>query len=131
MKGWPMPGEKNKNRKNQMDRSAIKKTYKQNSRAMGIYRITNTGNNKMYIGFGADIQARLNRHKAEMKFGDHRTRELQEAWNESGGSALLFEVLDVLDQNKDSGVDPADELRALAEIWIQKLKKSGNLIERL
>jgi len=112
-----------------MDRSSLKREYRQAGRPMGVYGITDTVNNTIYIGYGTDVQARLNRHRAELKFGNHRTRKLQEAWNESGEPAFLFEVLDVLDPEKDSEADPGEELRTLAEMWIQKMEKAGNSVE--
>jgi group I intron endonuclease len=114
-----------------MDKSELKKAYKQSNRPMGVYRITNTENNRVYIGYGTDIQAKINRHKAELKFGNHRNRELQDAWNSFGESAFEFEVLDVLDHEEDSQTDPAEELQILAEMWIKKLEKAGDSIERL
>jgi predicted GIY-YIG superfamily endonuclease len=64
-----------------MDKAAAKKEYKEARRPMGVYTIRNTGNNKLYLGFGTDLPAKINRHKAELRFGNHRNRELQEEWN--------------------------------------------------
>ncbi len=114
-----------------MNQSALKKAYKQTKRPMGVYRIGIAGANKVYVGYGTDVQAKINRHKAELKFGSHRNRELQETWNSSGESDVTFEVLDVLDQKEDSPSSPDDELRILTEMWIQKLLKSGNSVVRL
>jgi hypothetical protein len=114
-----------------MDKSTMKKAYKEAKRPMGVYRITSTRNDKVYIGFGTDLPARLNRHKAELKFGNHRNRELQEIWNSLGDSAIKFEVLDVLDHEEDTQANPAEELHILAEMWIKKLEKAGDSIVRL
>ena len=114
-----------------MNKAALKKAYKQTNRPMGVYRIRSTQNNKVYIGYGTDIQARINRHKAELKFGSHRNRELQETWNSLGESALKFEVLDVLEHEEDPQANPDEELKVLAEMWIHKLEKSGYSIVSL
>jgi len=114
-----------------MDKSAIKKAYKQAKQSMGVYRIRNSQNDKVFIGFATDLPARFNRHKAELKFGNHRNRELQETWSSLGESAFKFEVLDVLDREEDIQADPAEELHILAEMWIQKLEKAGDSIVRL
>ena len=114
-----------------MDKSEIKRVYKQSKRPMGVYRIRNSQNDKVYIGFATDIEARFNRHKAELKFGNHRNEELQKIWNSYGESALEFEILDVLDQEEGTKARADDELQVLTEMWIQKLKKTGDAIVRL
>jgi len=114
-----------------MNKSELKKTYKQTSRPMGVYILRSAKNKMVFIGAGVDIQAKINRHKAELKFGKHRNRELQELWNSSGGQNIEFEVLDVLDHEEDSKDNPAEELKILLEMWIQKLAKPGESIVRL
>jgi len=42
-----------------MDRSEAKKEYKQAKRPMGVYRIINKQNNKSYVGYSIDLQARI------------------------------------------------------------------------
>jgi hypothetical protein len=108
-----------------MDKSAAKKEYRQAKRPMGVYRIRNTRNDKSYVGFSMDLPAIINRHKAELKFGSHRNRELQEEWNSLGESSLQFEVLDELKGKENSQSSPIEELKVLAEMWIRKLEKAG------
>jgi len=120
-----------KEREIKMDKSAIKKAYKQTKQPMGVYRIRNSQNDKAYIGFATDLPARFNRHKAELKFGNHRNRELQEIWNSIGESAFEFEILDVLDHEENTPASPDEELHILAEMWIQQLEKAGYSIVRL
>lgn len=95
---------------------------------MGVYVIRIAQNDKVFIGFAADLPARFNRHKAELKFGSHRNSELQKIWNSLGESALEFEILDVLDHEENTQTNPIEELQILAEMWIQKLKKAGDSI---
>ena len=109
----------------EMDKSAIKKAYKQARQPMGVYRIKAAQTDKVYIGFATDLPARFNRHKAELKFGSHRNRQLQELWDSFGESAFEFEILDVLDREENTPASPVEELQILAEMWIQKLKKAG------
>ena len=111
-----------------MDKSAIKKAYKQTKQPMGVYRIRNSQNDKIFIGFATDLPARFNRHKAELKFGSHRNSELQETWNSFGESAFEFEILDVLDHEENTQASPKEELQVLAEMWFQKLKKTEDSI---
>jgi group I intron endonuclease len=98
---------------------------------MGVYRIRNKGNGKSYVGFSTDLPARLSRHKAELKFGSHRNIELLGEWKSFGESCFDFEVLDELEHDKNSKINPAEELRVLAGIWINRLEKTGSPVVSL
>jgi group I intron endonuclease len=114
-----------------MDRSEAKRDYKQAKRPMGVYRIRNTRNGKSYVGFSTDLKARMNRQKAELKFGSHRNAELLREWKSFGESSFEFEILDELAHDDNSKADPAEELRILAEMWVRKLEQSGNSVVSL
>ncbi len=114
-----------------MDKSELKKAYKQAKRPMGVYRIKTTQNKNEYVGFATDLEAKFNRHKAELKFGSHRNKELQTIWKAYGESALIFEVLDVLDEEDDVNVNRDEELQVLTDLWIKKMEKMGNRIVRI
>ena len=70
-----------------MDKSAIKKAYKEAKQPMGVYRIRNTQNGKSFVGYSIDVQARINRQKTELKFGSHRNAELLGEWKSFGDPA--------------------------------------------
>lgn len=111
-----------------MDKSELKRAYKESKRPCGVYRIRNSQNDTIYIGFATDLEARFNRHKAELKFGSHRNKELQKTWDSYGESALEFETLDVLDQEDAAKASIDEELQLLMDMWIQKLNKTENAI---
>jgi len=112
-------------RKANMDKTKAKKEYKQAKRPMGVYRIRNTQSGKSYIGFSIDLQAGMNRHKAELKFGSHRNSELLAEWKSLGESCFQFEVLDELEQDDKAQADPMEELRILSEMWMRKIEEAG------
>ena len=114
-----------------MDRSEAKKKYKQTKRPMGVYVIRNTQNNKLYVGYSLDLHARINRQRAELKFGSHRSSELLREWKSFGESSFEFEVLDELELDENSKTDPAEELCLLREMWARKLQKAGSAIVNL
>jgi len=114
-----------------VDRTEIKKAYKQTRHPMGVYGIRNSRDRKVFVGFAVDLPARINRHKAELKFGNHRNRELQGMWNSYGESSCEFEILEVLDHEDSIKADPNEELRVLARMWMQKLEGAGDLIVSL
>ena len=88
---------------------------------MGVYRVRNTSTDKSLVGSSTDVQAILNRHKAQLRMGMHPNRALQKDWNDLGAEAFVFEVLDILTASEDPGYDPADDLRALEELWLDRL----------
>jgi len=67
----------------------------------------------------------LNRQRAQLGFGGHPSRELQRDWQALGAEAFAFEILDTLAPREEPGADPADELRALEALWLEKLSPYG------
>ena len=114
-----------------MDKSAIKKAYKETKQPMGVYRIRNTQNGNSFVGYSIDVQARINRQKTELKFGSHRNPELLGEWKSFGESSFDFEVLDELELDENSKADPVEELRLLSEMWVRKLEKAGSTVVNL
>jgi hypothetical protein len=51
---------------------------------------------------------------------------LQKDWNELGADAFVFEVLDTLTPPERPDYDPSDDLRALEQLWLDKLKPFGD-----
>ena len=103
----------------------MKMAYKHTKRLMGVYGIKNSQNNEVLIGFSTDVPARFNRHKAELRFGNHQNRGLQKIWDSFGELAIEFEVLDTLEHDENVQASPNEELQVLAEMWRQKLEKEG------
>ena len=66
----------------------------------GIYSITNTVNNKIYIGQSKNIKARINRHKSELKHNKHKNLYLQRECNKYGFDFLKFEVLEFCEETE-------------------------------
>ena len=60
----------------------------------GIYKITNTANNKIYIGSSKDLAERWASHKQRLRKQTHANAHLQSAWNTYGEDAFRFEVVE-------------------------------------
>lgn len=108
-----------------MDRKALIREYKESRRPMGVYQIRNTANGKLLVGVSKDLPSILNRHRAALRMGGHMNRELQKDWAEFGPEAFEFEVLDTLTPPERPDYDPADDLRALEELWLDRLSPFG------
>jgi hypothetical protein len=104
-----------------MDKRALTREYKETARPMGVYQIRNTVNGKLLVGASVNLQAILNRHRADLRMGGHRNRELQKDWDEFGPEAFEFEALDTLAPPDRPDYDPSADLRALEELWLDKL----------
>ncbi len=99
--------------------------YKQAPKQMGVYRIHNTVNAKALVAAGRDVKARLNRHRAELKWGKHPNALLQADWNEYGAAAFVFETLDTLSPSDAPDYDPSEDLQELEALWVEKLQVFG------
>jgi hypothetical protein len=104
-----------------MDRKALIREYKESGRPMGVFRVRNTVNGKALVGTSTNLPAMLNRSRWQLSMGAHVNRKLQQEWNQFGPDAFAFEILDVLPIPERSGYDPSDDLRALEEMWLDKL----------
>ncbi|MFA5906226.1 MAG: GIY-YIG nuclease family protein [Desulfobacula sp.] len=104
-----------------MDRKAKIREYKETPRLMGVYQIKNRMNGKVLIGSSINLPAILNRFKSELKTGGCRNAALQREWKEFGPEAFEFKELEILDPKDDPMYDPAEDLRVLEELWVEKL----------
>ena len=59
-----------------------------------IYKITNTINNKCYIGQTVNYKQRFHTHKSQLRNNNHENKHLQNSWNTYGEDNFKFEVID-------------------------------------
>jgi hypothetical protein len=104
-----------------LDRKALSREYKNTPRTIGIGVVRNTGKGKILLLASQDIPSLLNRHRAQLRLGVHRNQELQQDWQAGGEQSFAFEVVDTLTPKDTPGYDPADDLRALEQLWLEKL----------
>lgn len=63
----------------------------------GIYKITCTANNKIYIGSSQNMQKRCWQHRTDLKGQYHRNIYLQRAFDKYGMTSLIFEVVEFVE----------------------------------
>jgi hypothetical protein len=102
-------------------RTELKRDYKENPPAAGIYRITNTVNGKVFLGKGMNVRGILNSRQAQLQFGSHQNRELQMDFNHLGAEKFIFEVIDQLELSDKTPQQMREDLAALEELWLEKL----------
>ena len=62
----------------------------------GIYKITNTINDRFYIGSSVNIHKRLNEHKRMLRKNIHDNDFLQKSWNKHGEDHFKFEIIELI-----------------------------------
>lgn len=67
---------------------------------IGIYKITNTVNNHIYIGLSRNLKKRIYLHKWHLRNNVHENDHLQKAWNKYGEDAFLFEIIEECEEEK-------------------------------
>jgi hypothetical protein len=103
-----------------MDRKKyLKQRYKETPKNMGVYRVGCRVSGFSLIESGRDLDARLNRHKAELKMGTHLNKQLQEDWNHLGSDAFSFEIVELLLPLDKPDYDPGDDLDELLTLILE------------
>lgn len=89
----------------------------------GIYKITNTENNKVYIGESLDIYRRWDEHKYDLLHNKHCNYLLQNDFNKYGIDMFNFEIIQ---EYKTDGVIPTKcQLLMLEYKYIRKFEKEN------
>lgn len=87
----------------------------------GIYKITNTKNNKVYIGLSINLRSRIKYHKRQLEINLHYNKELQKDYNKHGKTYFNYEVIEKV-KTEDFNIE---ELREKEKEYI-KFYKSNN-----
>jgi|SRR5215475_1491851 len=106
-----------------MTKKELKREYLQTPRPMGVYQIRNIVNDKVLIGSALNLPGILNRHKSQLKAGNHPNGALQAEWNEFGAESFVFEILDEITPKE--GRNNRDEVTFLEELWLEKSQPYG------
>ena len=111
-----------------IDRKERTRHYRETPRPMGVFRVRNTAAGRSFVGFSVDLPSMLNRQRFQLESGGHPDRALQADWDAAGGAGFEFEVLDTLEALPESERDPAEDLQALRDIWLERLAAGGELL---
>lgn len=61
--------------------------------SIGIYKITNIINGKVYIGKSLNIEKRFKQHKTDLNHNRNHNNHFQNAWNKYGENSFIFEII--------------------------------------
>lgn len=103
-----------------LDRKQIKREYKEKKHPMGIYKVTNKVNGKIFIRKSKDINASANRFEFGKRINKCLENELKEDFEKYGADNFCFEIEVELKEKNDPDFDAAKELERLEEEVIAK-----------
>jgi predicted GIY-YIG superfamily endonuclease len=84
---------------------------------MGIYRINNRVNHKVYIGSTSNTERRWAKHLNDLRNGKHTNRDMQHDWSRYGEGAFDLEIVELVE-------DPQDLLQR-ERFWIIESIRDG------
>lgn len=79
----------------------MKTNYNGYSKQSGIYKIYNKLNGRIYIGSSKEFKERFKGHLKSLKQNKHHNSFLQRDFNKCGTDAFIFEVIKVVEGNKE------------------------------
>ena len=94
--------------------------YKQMDTMMGVYQIRNNMNGKIFISSFANLKSKWLTIRMQLDMGRHPNSELQEDWNELGGNAFSYKVLE--ERKQEADMDVKWELQQMEKAWLAKLE---------
>lgn len=86
--------------------------------AMGIYKITNVVNCKIYVGSTTNFDKREEKHLYMLNNDKHINKRLQEDWNKCGQFAFTFRIIEIITDK--------DCLNEREIYWIRELKTENS-----
>lgn len=66
----------------------------------GIYKITNLINSKIYIGSSSNLKSREYSHFWKLNNNSHSNKHLQSAYNKYGKDNFIFEIIEIIEDDK-------------------------------
>ena len=92
---------------------------------IGVYCITNTSNNKCYIGSTNDLAYRESMHFHKLKYNTHGNKHLQNAYNKYGGDNFEFSVVELIGEDEFT----KEYLLLREQYYIDTVKPEYNILQ--
>jgi hypothetical protein len=105
----------------------LKRQYLETTSHAGVYAIRNQVTGRALVAGSTNALGTLNRHRFELRHGQHRNARLAQDWAAHGETSFLFEVLDMVKPSADPGFNAAHELEMLVSLWRQEIPCLGEL----
>ena len=93
---------------------------------MGIVQVKNLTNGRRLLMRSANTSGTINSLRFQLNSGAFPTcQELLRDWKALGEASFSIEVVDALEPSDDPSRDYDEELRALEELWLERLQPYG------
>jgi hypothetical protein len=103
-------------------RKELKEEYKQRKYRMGVFRITNSVNQKILIGSSDDLDAIWHALKLQLDFGIYSNSELQHDWKVFGADKFNYEILEEIPQKEEEPYDYRRDIKALEDMMVEEIQ---------
>lgn len=107
------------------DRKALKQQYLEVRSRAGIYAIHCLATGRALVASSANVEGTLNRHRFELRLGQHRNAQLRQDWREHGEACFVFEVVDRVKPREEPSFNEAAELQSLQALWREEFASRG------
>ncbi len=104
-------------------RKELKEEYRQKKFRMGVFKIVNRLNGKIFLGSSTDLDSAWNSHRFRLEAGMHENTSLQNDWKQSGSGSFTYQIVEVLELKE--GDDATKELKVLEELIMEELQPYG------
>lgn len=101
-------------------RKELKEEYKQMKFKIGVFRLKNEINGKVFIGSSLDLVAIWNSLRLQLQMGSYPNSELQSDWKKYGSENFTYQILDEIKQTDDHKGDYRDDIKALEELILEE-----------
>jgi hypothetical protein len=109
------------------NKKALKRQYLDTKTRAGVYAIRNQITGRALVAGSTNVHGILNRHRFQLRYGQHPNVRLAQDWAEHGEANFLFEVLDMAKPSEDPAFNAAQELELLVSLWRQEIPCLGEL----
>jgi len=89
---------------------------------MGVFKLTNLINGKIFIGSSLDLVAAWHSLKFQLELGTYPNQELQQDWIAYGPENFTYEIAEEIEQKDEENRDWAKEVKALRELVEEMLQ---------
>jgi hypothetical protein len=100
----------------------LKEEYKLVKPKIGVYRVRNTANNKVFIDSSINLGSIWNRHRVTLNNGTFHNAALQQEWNQLGEACFVYEVVAEIKHDETKNIDYQKEAALLAAMYIDELQ---------
>jgi len=103
-------------------RKEMKEEYRQRKYRMGVFRITNLANGKIFIGSSIDLIAIWHAQKLQLNAGIHPNEQLQSDWKQFGPENFKYDILEEITQEDEPAGGFEREIKAMEDLVNEELQ---------